>query len=335
MQIKNLYNGQIILPGQKLTGLVSKFETGTTRNGDPFYKVTLQDASGEIVVSIWNNDYTAETKAIHEKFNTQQNKSKDLLAVNTPEAITEARLMMPIIVSVAGNVTEYNGNLQLTSKGGLCESIPTSMLDYFYSPVSDEDAQNLKTELFSIINEVQSPDIKNIINLVLNDPVVSRDFFVFPAAISHHHNYKYGLLEHTLQVLKYSLAMFDVYPENKLIASRDLLIASAIFHDLGKIEEYYYFLGSNQTSYNDYGTQHRASSIAIVREILAEAGLRHKYDGILGKIGKVVFEHHGFYGTESEFKNTKVYEAKFVFSADMLSAGIAEAVGLAKKETTE
>ncbi len=53
------------------------------------------------------------------------------------------------------------------------------------------------------------------------------------AAKSVHHGFIGGLLEHTLGVVNLSNYLADQYP----IINRDILIACAMFHDIGKLEE--------------------------------------------------------------------------------------------------
>ena len=57
-----------------------------------------------------------------------------------------------------------------------------------------------------------------------------------PAAKSVHHAYPGGLLEHTVSCIKLSHRVADQYPQ----VDRDLLVAGAFFHDLGKIRELAY-----------------------------------------------------------------------------------------------
>jgi hypothetical protein len=60
-------------------------------------------------------------------------------------------------------------------------------------------------------------------------------FTKWPASIGHHGREHCGLMKHTWEVMKMSLAIANsvIYPVNK-----DHLIASAFLHDFGKIEDY-------------------------------------------------------------------------------------------------
>ena len=56
----------------------------------------------------------------------------------------------------------------------------------------------------------------------------------WPAAFKMHHAVKGGLLCHTLSIVRLAEAICKVYP----FADRELLLAGAILHDIGKIEEF-------------------------------------------------------------------------------------------------
>ena len=58
---------------------------------------------------------------------------------------------------------------------------------------------------------------------------------VWPAGRQVHHAYRSGLLEHLLQIMDITVALADRYG-----LRRDLLIAGALLHDIGKLQELEY-----------------------------------------------------------------------------------------------
>lgn len=60
-------------------------------------------------------------------------------------------------------------------------------------------------------------------------------FSVLPAAKSVHHAFLYGLLMHTLNMLRLADYLSGLYAE---VIHRDLLLAGALLHDLGKLWEF-------------------------------------------------------------------------------------------------
>ena len=61
---------------------------------------------------------------------------------------------------------------------------------------------------------------------------VSKEYFTFPAASSHHHNFVSGLSYHVVTMLRQAKALCDIYP----ILNRSLLYSGIILHDLGKVK---------------------------------------------------------------------------------------------------
>lgn len=87
---------------------------------------------------------------------------------------------------------------------------------------------------------------------------------VWPAARQVHHAYRSGLLEHVLQVMKVAVFLADEYH-----ARRDLLIAGAILHDIGKLDELTYDVA---TGYSVEGNLvgHIAIGVGMLREAVGE-----------------------------------------------------------------
>jgi 3'-5' exoribonuclease len=93
------------------------------------------------------------------------------------------------------------------------------------------DRQVLWQELWQLATgEIQSP-LQELVLKVLER--YREEFLVCPAAFLYHHPYVGGLLEHTWCVTRHALASLNIYPD----LNRDLVLAGAILHDLGKIKE--------------------------------------------------------------------------------------------------
>ena len=87
-----------------------------------------------------------------------------------------------------------------------------------------------------------------------------KKFVNHSAAKSVHHGFIGGLLEHTLGVTK----MCDYMANNYQVLNRDLLIAAAIFHDIGKIDENL-FIG---TGYNTWGMTNSVLAGKVISDII-------------------------------------------------------------------
>jgi 3'-5' exoribonuclease len=90
----------------------------------------------------------------------------------------------------------------------------------------------IKSEIIKVENE----NFKNLLNSFFEDKEILNSFIKCPAAVSHHENYIGGLIKHTYYVLKNCISICQNYER----VNKDLLVTSAILHDIGKIKNYSY-----------------------------------------------------------------------------------------------
>jgi len=74
---------------------------------------------------------------------------------------------------------------------------------------------------------------KKFYKYLFQDAEIAQQLRIAPAAKAMHHAYVGGLLEHTLGVCRLCMSFADLYPD----LDRQILLAGAICHDLGKIWE--------------------------------------------------------------------------------------------------
>lgn len=101
-------------------------------------------------------------------------------------------------------------------------------------PVTPHDLDKLFRSLKAHLSTVKNPYLKSLIDEIFADADFINKFKESPAAIKYHHNYIGGLMEHTLSILKLADVVSTVYPN----VDRDLLLAGAFLHDIGKVWEY-------------------------------------------------------------------------------------------------
>ncbi|MCR5404696.1 MAG: HD domain-containing protein [Butyrivibrio sp.] len=179
-------------------------QAATTKNGKDYFSVTLQDKTGVVDAKIWepNSDGIDEFEA-------------------------------PDCIDVFGEVTSFNGALQINIKRARkCREGEYDLANYL--PVSAKDNDRMFEELLGIINSIQNPYLKKLLQkFFVEDKKFIELFRKSSAAKTVHHGFIGGLLEHTLSVTKLCDYMCSAYPALK----RDLLITAAIFHDIGKVRE--------------------------------------------------------------------------------------------------
>jgi 3'-5' exoribonuclease len=144
-------------------------------------------------------------------------------------------------------------------------------------------ADEMWAELMARIAEVQDPDIRNL----LQDTVVqyADRLKVWPAARQVHHAYRSGLLEHVLKLIEVSSFVAERYN-----VRRDLVVAGAILHDLGKLQELSYDLA---TGYSVEGNLigHIALGVGMLRDAVRN---RPGFPPALAmELEHMVLSHHG------------------------------------------
>jgi 3'-5' exoribonuclease len=140
---------------------------------------------------------------------------------------------------------------------------------------------------------------------------ISDSFLSSPAAISMHHAYRHGLLEHTVHMARACKALFPLYPE----VDHSLAMAGILLHDTGKTIEYE---GALATRRSRKGILQ--GHVVLGYQLVRKAGLKAKLDpDRLERLEHIILSHQG----EPEW-GAAVYaatpEAVFVSMIDNLDA---------------
>ena len=165
----------------------------------------------------------------------------------------------------------------------------------------------LKRILFDNIDVIKESSLKDSLLQLLNRYLI---FFKAPASKVKHHDYKHGLLDHTIQVLEIALNISKNIEET---IDEDLLIAGAILHDIGKINCYEQFDGYVDITETFLNFEHIINGIKLVsQEIKSE-----KLDDLL----HIISSHHQLKKWGSPVKPNSI-EAWIIHFADDISAKI-------------
>ena len=192
--------------GERVGGiyLCKAKQAALTKAGKPYGSLILQDKTGTLDAKIWDPN---------------------------SQGIDEFEVLD--YIDVMGDVTSFQGALQLNvkriRKARDGEYDPTE-----YLPVTDKDIDQMYRELTKFIQDMQNPYLKSLCaSFFLEDKDFEKRFKFHSAAKNVHHGYVGGLLEHTLSVTRLCNFYTKAYP----MLHKDLLLAAAIFHDIGKLEE--------------------------------------------------------------------------------------------------
>ena len=189
-------------------------QTALTKAGKAYESLILQDKTGTLDAKIWDP-------------NSQ--------GIDEFEALD--------YVDVMGDVTSFQSALQLNVKR--VRKVQEGEYDpKDYLPVSDKDIDQMYMELVGFIQSMKNPYLKQLLaGFFIEDKDFEKRFKFHSAAKSVHHGFVGGLLEHTLSVTK----LCDYYTKAYPMLHRDLLLAAAMFHDIGKLEELSEFPANDYT----------------------------------------------------------------------------------------
>jgi len=254
-----------------------------TKAGKPYDNVILQDKTGTLDAKIWD---------------------PGSIGIDEFDALD--------YVAVTGDITSFQGNLQLSIKR--VRKVQEGEYDpKDYLPVSDKNVDDMYTELCALIKTVSNPYLSKLLkSFFMEDAAFEKRFKFHSAAKSVHHGFVGGLLEHTLSVAKNCDYFAGAYP----FLNRDLLLSAAIFHDIGKLEELSTF---PENDYTDEGQL--LGHIMIGAEMVG--GRIRSIEGFPVRLGNelkhCILAHHG----ELEFGSPKkpaLAEALALSFADNMDA---------------
>ncbi len=233
------------------------------------------------------------------------------------------------VIYTEGQFSSYYGKPQITSN----EQQPVKVLERGQYNEADfikrtkKDIENLYSSLMEHINKVSNEKLKLLLMNIF-DGEIKENFKKHPAAISIHHNWIGGLLEHTLEVVRYCEFSKEIFPE----LDEDLLIVGALLHDIGKLEEMEMttrIKGTNKGMFSG----HLVLGSILVSNKMNEIGLD---DALKEKVLHMIVSHHGKeeYGSAKE---PMFPEAVALYYADETSSKIAEMINFIEdnKDKTE
>jgi 3'-5' exoribonuclease len=185
-----------------------------------------------------------------------------------------------------------------------------------FLPARARPAQEMLEELEQLCNrEFTHSAWKKFVLAVLRHEDIRPRLLTAPAAKSVHHAYVGGLLEHTLSVAALALRLADHYPE----LDRQILLAAAVCHDLGKIWE---LSGGLANDYSDAGRLlgHTLLGLERLEPFLQKADLNHE---LVRHFKHLILSHHGEhqYGAP---QLPQTAEAFVLHYADNLDAKVAQ-----------
>jgi len=234
------------------------------------------------------------------------------------------------VVYVKGRVSPYNGKLQISSND-LADIRPLESNEYDqgeFVKKAKRDVDDMYSEILTIISSVSDLALKEMLHSIYTDSNLVEKIKTHPAAIEIHHNWVGGLMQHTLEMVRYCELTAKIHPS----LNRDILIAGALLHDIGKIEEL-------EVTSRIKGTPkgQLLGHIPIGFSFVTKKMDDFKVDeGLRNKILHIIVSHHG----KLEFGSPKtpmLPEAIVVYYADEMSSRVTEMIDFIEenREITE
>jgi len=192
-------------PGKRVQGrfLVARKELRQGGRAGLFLDLTLCDATGRVPARVWDNAAT-----IGEGFAAGD------------------------VVEVTGMAETYREELQL--RLDQVRAVPPEEVDRSeFLPRSSKDLEALEKRLAEVVKSIENRHLKELVMSFFQEKEFRGRFRTAPGAKALHHAYVGGLLEHTVEVAELCEKVVELFPE----LDRDLLLAGALLHDIGKMEE--------------------------------------------------------------------------------------------------
>ncbi|HEX2972832.1 MAG TPA: HD domain-containing protein [Tepidisphaeraceae bacterium] len=257
LYLRNCAPGDIV---EEVLVLTDK-QLSATATGKHFIKAFLSDRTAQITAHMWN--------ASRELFN-----------------------MLPDggFVRVRGRVENYQNNLQfIIEQFWPVKEGSFDLADLI--PHTTRDIPKMTARLYELLDSIQNRHLAAIIHAYLDDHDLMHKVCRAPAAMSFHHAFIGGLLEHTLNSIEVADAICRFYPR----LNRDLVIAGLFLHDIAKIWELTY---DCSFGYSDGGqlVGHIVKSAIWIEERakIAESMLGEKIPrSLIDSLQHIIISHHG------------------------------------------
>jgi 3'-5' exoribonuclease len=240
----------------------------TTRDGKPYHRVTFRDSVREVSFPIWNDAPLAK-------------------ACQNEWQIGEFFRM-----KAKYRETNYGPQLEIRE----IRTVKESDADDGFDPLmcqarSRFDSQEMFAELIKIANErIENNALRDLVVGIYEDH--RADLLNLPAATRNHHAFAGGYLEHVRNVVRTCVYLADAYavayPDLSPPLDKNVLIAGALLHDIGKLRE----LRTMPTGAEYTAAGSLIGHVLQGRDIVREAAANSKVDAeTLLRLEHVIVSH--------------------------------------------
>ncbi len=194
--------------GQRVKGVyaVRQRELRRKRNGEPWLRLVLGDASGSAEAVSWED-------------------AEELYALAAPGTAVE-------VGGVFEQSERWGAKIKLST---LREAASDEYDAADLAAESEVSFEELEGKLRQLLETVQEPQLRDLLERFFGErsPIWER-FREAPAAKVYHQAYRHGLLEHTVSVAQAVSAAANFFPG----IDREVAVTGALLHDIGKTVAY-------------------------------------------------------------------------------------------------
>ncbi len=266
--------------------MLAEASRGQAKNG-PFWSLLLADSSGDIPAKIFS-----------------------------PQAGAVPELAAGMFLHVRGQVGIWRDQAQIViEQATVLDPDEAKLILADFIQTSNIAPEELLLAIETLCKEhLHHPPLRTLVQSVLTDDGIRQGLLMAPGAVNIHHAYVGGLLEHTLAVCNLCMHFCDLYPG----LDRQILLAAAILHDLGKAWEY---CRAPLKGHTDSGRLlgHIQLGLSVLEPFVQKALKKGLEQELVHHLYHLILSHHG----ELEFgspKRPKTAEAFALHFADNLDA---------------
>jgi len=241
--------------------VVRKRDIRTSRNGSRYLVLEVGDRSGRLSGNVWED--------------------VDNFYLTYPEGA---------IIKLMGVIDSYQGRKQFNIKKIRLAQPEDEVDQNDFLPTTATDPEKNINLLRNVALSLTNPHLRKLLISFFDDPAVLPAWTRAPGGKLWHHDRIGGLVEHTLGICRLCRLLARLYPD----INRDLLIAGAILHDIGKIEEFTYKLSID---YSDRGRL--VGHITIGSEMAAKriTAIEGFPKGLADQLQHLILSHQAEYGS--------------------------------------
>jgi len=293
--IENLREGDVVndIYAVKIKNPPRAYKRGT------WFSLIVTDKTGELSIKFWGGDNKDRVKRLYDSF-----KVGDVIQIRL------------------GNVEIYEDKPQISineTTGGLRRCAPSEYdVSDFIPSLDKEEIKKLYDDLKKEMGEVKNESLKKLLDLFFSDKKFVKDYCSSPSAMTHHHNYVGGNLQHSVGVVRLCKNISEMYTG----IDKDLVTTGAILHDIGKIREYSVSAAIDKTDIGNF----------IGHIVMGDRWLREKINELRkkdvdfsveleNKLCHILLSHHGKYEYGSP-RLPKTIEAMVVHAADLMDSQV-------------